>query len=740
MAGKRKENEAGSSNDLRADALRVLGVLKVATADQIQRLSLPHLTYQHTTKPTVAKRKEARAASHRAAVNDLRRHGLAVDGGRTRGGEETRLLTKDGLAAAAIDLDREIEEMGGRPKSAGRSGASHPMTVNETVIALIRPKPNLDLVAGEPAEAVAAARAATDAPDGIGTLASYATEVALPVKGIWKNPAIGSTRADVVLAVPEAGVPLLFIEVDNRTEEAVLIARKFDKYARFFLRQEKDTDGFEKPLWRTRWSARYDVDGTVVKETLPGGYTMTQTGGKAGLSYQRVYTRDSDGEILLTDTVTESVHDEWVTHSGGAGAGESQTYAFDAIGRLITVEDTYDNVCTTRTYAFDDRTNRTGLSTAVAENGADCTASGATTVTHAYDSADRIVDSGYVYDAFGRTTGMPGGTSIAYYVNDLVRQQTTGDTRQTWTLDAGGRFRSWTEESNASGKWTQTGSKTNHYSGTADSPRWITDNTAGTESRMVTGLSGSLSAITEATDAVVLQLANLRGDISLVLSLDSTVAPTALSADEYGRQRTSGAVSGYGWLGGMQRSGATPTSQILMGVRLYNPATGRFLQVDPVVGGSRNAYEYAAANPVSNYDLDGRRVYRYQQRTLYRSWGRVLLKRWSNKSNMKRSYSTTWTLNRRWTNRIAYYGPYASGFFAIASGAAAFIPGAQPVALILLVLSAAALTIGMIAGYAERSGQCLTIYSRTTVVYRKSFGYTHFYYYTGYTYPWRGRC
>ncbi|WRZ96467.1 replication-relaxation family protein (plasmid) [Streptomyces sp. NBC_01007] len=255
MAGKRKENEAGSSNDLRADVLRVLGVLKVATADQIQRLSLPHLTYRHTTKPTRAKRKEARTASHRAAVNDLRRHGLAIDGGRTRGGEEVRLLTAAGLAAAAIDLDREPEEMGGMPRSGGRSGASHPMTVNETVIALIRPKPGLGLVAGEPAEAVAAAQAAVDAPDGIGTLTSYATEVALPVKGTWKNPAIGSARADVVLTAPEAGVPLLFIEVDNCTEEAVLIAAKFDKYARFFQRHEKDTDGIEKPLWRTRWSA-----------------------------------------------------------------------------------------------------------------------------------------------------------------------------------------------------------------------------------------------------------------------------------------------------------------------------------------------------------------------------------------------------------------------------------------------------------------------------------------------------
>ncbi|MBL1087284.1 hypothetical protein JK359_35910 [Streptomyces actinomycinicus] len=114
------------------------------------------------------------------------------------------------------------------PLTSGERGSlrrPHPMTVNETVIALIRPKPNLDLVAGEPAEAVAAARAAVDAPDGIGTLASYATEVALPVKGTWKNPAIGSARADVVLTAPEAGVPLLFIEVDNCTEEASVRSR-----------------------------------------------------------------------------------------------------------------------------------------------------------------------------------------------------------------------------------------------------------------------------------------------------------------------------------------------------------------------------------------------------------------------------------------------------------------------------------------------------------------------------------
>lgn len=70
-----------------------------------------------------------------------------------------------------------------------------------------------------------------------------------------RHPGFGSARADVVLVASEAGVPLLFIEADNCTEDAVLIGRRFDKYARFFQRQEKDTDGIEKPLWRTRWSA-----------------------------------------------------------------------------------------------------------------------------------------------------------------------------------------------------------------------------------------------------------------------------------------------------------------------------------------------------------------------------------------------------------------------------------------------------------------------------------------------------
>ncbi|MER6474773.1 RHS repeat-associated core domain-containing protein [Streptomyces filamentosus] len=36
-----------------------------------------------------------------------------------------------------------------------------------------------------------------------------------------------------------------------------------------------------------------------------------------------------------------------------------------------------------------------------------------------------------------------------------------------------------------------------------------------------------------------------------------------------------------------------------MGVRPYNPATGRFLSVAPVHGGNANAYDYVHADPLN---------------------------------------------------------------------------------------------------------------------------------------------
>ncbi|MFI1576134.1 replication-relaxation family protein [Streptomyces anulatus] len=263
MAGKRKTNPAGSTNSYRADVLRVLGALKVATADQIQRISTPHLTFRHADKPTPSKRKQARTASHTGALSDMRKHGLSENGGSTDTGDALRNLTTKGLEAASYELRRPATEMGSTARGAGSSGASHPMAVNETVIALLCPKPDVAKLADDPPHVQAAAQAAVDGPSGVGTIASYWTEVPLPATGTWNAPGKGGAQADLVLTAPQDRVPLLFIEVDNCHETAEELTAKLEKYARFFRRRVKDTDGKERPMWRTRWMASEDRYGDV---------------------------------------------------------------------------------------------------------------------------------------------------------------------------------------------------------------------------------------------------------------------------------------------------------------------------------------------------------------------------------------------------------------------------------------------------------------------------------------------
>ncbi|MBP2354948.1 RHS repeat-associated protein [Kribbella aluminosa] len=276
--------------------------------------------------------------------------------------------------------------------------------------------------------------------------------------------------------------------------------------------------------------------------------------------------------------------------------------------------------CVTRTYGFDANDNRLTKATAPAAADGSCTTTGATTTTRAFDTADRpITGAGgtgnYAYDVLGRATTIPasdaprpgdGNIALGYYDNGLARTITQAGVTTTYTLDALDRRAT---ESVSSGSGSV--DTVRHYTDTSDNPTWVTQ--GATTQRYAELIGSDLALTVDQTGAADLTVANPHGDVVTTVGLPSAGTPAAGIAgwnnyDESGNATSSTADTGvvdYAWLGGKQRavSGAGLT---LMGVRLYNPATGLFTSTDPVPGGNANAYTYPT-DPQNSFDLDGKR-------------------------------------------------------------------------------------------------------------------------------------
>ncbi|WP_214410818.1 DNRLRE domain-containing protein [Sphaerisporangium fuscum] len=349
------------------------------------------------------------------------------------------------------------------------------------------------------------------------------------------------------------------------------------------------------------FTGSYDDGGALATQVYPGGLTATSdydsTGVRTGLRYVKNST------AWLSYAAVPDIQGRVAERQGPGGS--AQDYRYDGAGRLVRVEDTYGGACTTRLYSFSLNTNR--LSRSDYSSTASCgTAGTPVEKSHTYDTADRITGSGYAYDNLGRTTRLPAGdaaggsdVTVAYYTDDQVATISQAGESKTFTRDAAGRI---TRTVTTGGP--KPGTTVNHYTGGEDSPGWVTE-TDGSWTRNLLGLSG-LAAIQRSDGSVTLQLTDLHGDLT------ATAAPTGNGIDgyteytEYGAPRASaGGPTRYGWLGGYQRDSGALGGLVLMGRRLYNPVTGRFLQLDPVDGGSANAYEYCSGDPLNKTDLTG---------------------------------------------------------------------------------------------------------------------------------------
>jgi RHS repeat-associated protein len=361
------------------------------------------------------------------------------------------------------------------------------------------------------------------------------------------------------------------------------------------------------------FTATRDAEGKPLTVGYPNAMTAYDTYNEAGeptsLEYKKTaHCAKTCPEVWFAETVVPSIHGQVLENTNTLFKA---AYKYDIPGRLNQVQDTPSGKgCTTRIYSLDSDTNRTSLKTYEPNSKGECATEKDTEEKHGYDPADRLTDAGVKYNTFGDTTALPandaGGTELAstFYVSNLLASETQNGETIGFNLDPAER----TRETVSTGKTSQ--DVISHFAGNGETPAWTIETPSGSWTRNISGITGGLAAIQINGGAPVLQLSDLHGDIvaTAALSEAETKLLSTNEPNEFGVPTTSTPPK-YSWLGAEQAPTELPSGQISMGARSYIPKLGRFLQPDPIPGGSADAYTYTFGDPINTTDPSGALTY-----------------------------------------------------------------------------------------------------------------------------------
>jgi len=227
---------------------------------------------------------------------------------------------------------------------------------------------------------------------------------------------------------------------------------------------------------------------------------------------------------------------------------------------------------------------------------------------YCYDEADRLIVGGAIssvsYDDHGNTTEL-NGQSYQYDAADRVVAINKGQASETYVRDPLGRV---------IGQASNGVTNRMRYSGLGDQVAFSVDQANNVTQRRLALPGGAELIATGITKNWA--YSNLHGDTVSLTDAAGWLVDGEYMLDPWG-QGPVAAVQlpgpptgvGLGFLGAAGKqtdmtTGLDPTVQL--GARTYNPALGRFLSVDPVVGGCANDYVYVKGDPLNHNDPDGR--------------------------------------------------------------------------------------------------------------------------------------
>ncbi|WP_433664142.1 PA14 domain-containing protein [Nocardia sp. CA-128927] len=382
---------------------------------------------------------------------------------------------------------------------------------------------------------------------------------------------------------------------------------------------------------------RLDLDGTAVATP---GYN-------AGILKSVAYSNKSNLSIthndvgsaaayawkvpdsVVTSAVTRSrdqrITNETITDSTNTGTNYDYAYTYDGVGRLVGATMPHHQL--TYTFAGDNgcgpnkkaglNTNRTAFTDSF--NGA-----APATTNYCYDDADRLLstngatDLSFTYDKYGNAIKV--GTDTLGY--DSTRRHVTSKTAAgrsvTYSRDVIDRITMRTVKDN------DKPAQVTRYGFTSDSggPDFVLDGSGNLRQRLLKLPGGALLTKNYTANSSNWSYPNIHGDILFTADGAGTRTGTLHLYDPYGQNidpatgafgdipipATAEGGMDFGWLGQHTVPIEHLASQqaLEMGARTYLPTLGRFLQTDPVPGGSANNYDYVNGDPVNSLDLSGR--------------------------------------------------------------------------------------------------------------------------------------
>jgi tripartite motif-containing protein 71 len=329
------------------------------------------------------------------------------------------------------------------------------------------------------------------------------------------------------------------------------------------------------------FTASYDVGGAMTSETYPNGmeakYTYNAIGNATALGYVKT-THCSSACTLFSESLGRSVHGETLSQASTLAA---DAYSYDNAGRLIETQETpAGKACTARLYAYDEESDRTGLTKQT------CTGEAPEVERHTYDAGDRLTDPGVSYEALGNTTKLPAADAgkaeltTAYYLDGQVATQTQEGKTTDYCLDPEDRVR----ETASVPCGTATTPTISHYAGPGETPLWTSEGSK-KWTRDIPGIDGALTATEQNGGTPVLQLHDLQGNIVATAALSETETKllSTYQSTEFGVPTTASPPK-FSWLGAGGVTSELPTTGVITtGAGSYVPEIGRPLQTAPAI-------------------------------------------------------------------------------------------------------------------------------------------------------------